>query len=119
MVLKRATGLQIAVRWLASPLWESSKATIIEEMTTPRRYPDGDGLYLKVSPSGEKSWVLRLQVNGTRHDIGLGDARYVPVRTARLEGAALSLPTYMVPKNCADLAPLNSQRQDCRNRAYV
>ncbi len=33
---------------------------MIEELTTPGRYPDGDGLYLKVSPSGGKSWVLRL-----------------------------------------------------------
>ena len=64
------------------------KAAVIEELTMPGRYPDGDGLYLKVSPSGGKSWVLRLQVNGTRHDIGLGDARYVPVRNARLEAAA-------------------------------
>ena len=63
-------------------------ATMIGELVTPGRYPDGDGLYLKVSPSGGKSWVLRLQVNGSRHDIGLGDARYVPVRTARLEAAA-------------------------------
>ncbi|QUT05550.1 integrase arm-type DNA-binding domain-containing protein [Sphingobium phenoxybenzoativorans] len=63
-------------------------ATIIGDLTEPGRYPDGDGLYLKVSPSGGKSWVLRIQVNGTRRDIGLGDARYVPVKTARLEAAA-------------------------------
>jgi integrase len=63
-------------------------ATIIKELADPGRYPDGDGLYLKVSPSGGKSWVLRIQVNGTRRDIGLGDARHVPVRTARLEAAA-------------------------------
>lgn len=63
-------------------------ATIIGELTEPGRYADGEGLYLKISPSGGKSWVLRIQVNGTRRDIGLGDARYVPVRTARLEAAA-------------------------------
>jgi integrase len=63
-------------------------ATIIGDLVEPGRYPDGDGLYLKISPSGGKSWVLRIQVNGTRRDIGLGDARYVPVRTARLEAAA-------------------------------
>lgn len=43
---------------------------------------------MKVSPSSGKSWGLRIQVNGTRRDIGLGDARYVPVETARLEAAA-------------------------------
>lgn len=63
-------------------------ATIIGELSEPGRYPDGDGLYLKVSPSGGKSWVLRIQVNGTRRDIGLGDARHVPVKAARLEAAA-------------------------------
>lgn len=63
-------------------------ATIIGELTEPGRYADGEGLYLKISPSGGKSWVLRIQVNGTRRDIGLGDARYVPVRTARLEAGA-------------------------------
>lgn len=63
-------------------------ATIIGELSEPGRYADGEGLYLKISPSGGKSWVLRIQVNGTRRDIGLGDARYVPVRTARLEAAA-------------------------------
>lgn len=63
-------------------------ATIIAELTEPGRYADGDGLYLKISPSGGKSWVLRIQINGTRRDIGLGNARHVPVRKARLEAAA-------------------------------
>lgn len=36
------------------------------------RHPDGDGLYLLVSPNGTKSWVLRVQVNGKRRDFGLG-----------------------------------------------
>jgi hypothetical protein len=48
---------------------------IIEALKEPGRYADGDGLYLKVSPSGGKSWVLRIQIKGTRRDIGLGDAR--------------------------------------------
>ena len=63
-------------------------ATIIRELSKPGRYADGEGLYLKITPSGGKSWVLRIQVNGMRRDIGLGDARYVPVRAARLEAAA-------------------------------
>jgi len=61
---------------------------IIEALKEPGRYADGDGLYLKISPSGGKSWVLRIQIKGTRRDIGLGDARYVPAPTARLEAAA-------------------------------
>ena len=33
---------------------------------------DGAGLYLRVKPSGAKSWVLRVQFQGRREDIGLG-----------------------------------------------
>ena len=36
------------------------------------RHGDGDGLYLVVKPTGAKSWVLRVQVDGRRRDVGLG-----------------------------------------------
>jgi len=39
-----------------------------------RAYQDGDGLFLLVSPGGAKSWMLRVQVDGKRRDIGLGTA---------------------------------------------
>lgn len=38
----------------------------------PGRHSDGRGLYLLVKPSGAKSWVLRVQHNGTRRDFGIG-----------------------------------------------
>jgi integrase len=38
----------------------------------PGRHPDGKGLYLLVKPSGARSWVLRVQHRGVRHDWGLG-----------------------------------------------
>nr|WP_250893752.1 site-specific integrase [Croceibacterium selenioxidans] len=38
----------------------------------PGTYGDGAGLYLRVKPSGAKSWVLRVQFQGRRQDIGLG-----------------------------------------------
>lgn len=44
------------------------------EHAKPGRHADGDGLYLLVKPSGSKSWVLRVQHNGRRHDFGLGAA---------------------------------------------
>jgi integrase len=44
------------------------------EHAKPGRYADGNGLYLLVKPSGTKSWVLRVQHNGRRHDYGLGTA---------------------------------------------
>lgn len=40
----------------------------------PGRHGDGDGLYLLVKPSGAKSWLLRVQAEGRRRDIGLGAA---------------------------------------------
>ncbi len=40
----------------------------------PGRHADGDGLYLLVKPSGAKAWLLRVQVDGRRRDIGLGTA---------------------------------------------
>lgn len=39
-----------------------------------RAYQDGDGLFLLVSPGGAKSWMLRVQADGKRRDIGLGAA---------------------------------------------
>ena len=40
----------------------------------PGRHGDGDGLFLVVKPSGARSWVLRVQADGTRRDVGLGAA---------------------------------------------
>ena len=40
----------------------------------PGRHSDGNGLYLLVKPSGSRSWVLRVQHNGSRRDLGLGTA---------------------------------------------
>ena len=41
-------------------------------LSKPGRHGDGDGLYLNVAPSGSKSWVQRIVVDGRRRDIGLG-----------------------------------------------
>lgn len=38
----------------------------------PGVHGDGAGLYLRVKPSGAKSWVLRVQFRGQRQDVGLG-----------------------------------------------
>lgn len=49
----------------------------------PGRYADGKGLYLFVKPSGSRSWVLRVQGNGRRRDLGLGPADLVTLTEAR------------------------------------
>jgi len=55
----------------------------VKNLTDPGRYSDGEGLILKIGPTGGKSWILRVQVNGCRRDIGLGDAKAVSLRDAR------------------------------------
>jgi len=42
------------------------------EHAQPGRLIDGDGLHLLVKPSGRMSWVLRVQQDGKRRDVGLG-----------------------------------------------
>jgi integrase len=46
----------------------------------PGRHADGDGLYLLVKPTGARSWLLRVQVDGRRRDIGLGSVDLVGKR---------------------------------------
>lgn len=49
----------------------------------PGRHGDGDGLYLLVSTTGAKSWMIRVQQNGKRRDIGLGSAAALSLSEAR------------------------------------
>ncbi len=49
----------------------------------PGKHGDGRGLMLVVSTSGAKKWVLRIQVKGKRHDVGLGSATDVSLSEAR------------------------------------
>ena len=55
----------------------------IDTLSNPGRYSDGGGLYLNVSPTGAKSWVLRTVVKGRRRDIGLGGLSYTSLQNAR------------------------------------
>ncbi len=47
------------------------------------RHGDGRGLFLYVKPTGARSWVLRYQVQGRRHDLGLGSYPDVTLAMAR------------------------------------
>ena len=44
---------------------------------------DGGGLYLRVSPTGAKSWVFRFQLDGKRRDMGLGPYPDISLADAR------------------------------------
>ena len=63
-------------------------AAKVKAVTEPGRYGDGAGLYLYVAPSGSKSWVQRIMVNGRRRDIGLGGYPTVGLAEARNHAAA-------------------------------
>ena len=58
-------------------------ATFVRQNRDPGRYGDGNGLYLVVDPSGASRWVLRVQANGKRRDIGLGGIGSVTLAKAR------------------------------------
>ncbi|MCY3747071.1 MAG: tyrosine-type recombinase/integrase [Acidobacteria bacterium] len=50
----------------------------------PGKYRAEQTLYLRVRPSGRKSWVQRLTIHGKRRDIGLGPFDLVTLAEARI-----------------------------------
>ncbi len=58
-------------------------ATGAKALTAPGRYSDGDGLELLIGRSGAKSWVVRVQKDGKRRDIGAGSFKKVSLADAR------------------------------------
>ena len=58
-------------------------ATAVKAAKEPGRYGDGDGLFLLVGKTGARSWIVRIQKDGKRRDIGLGSAAKVSLALAR------------------------------------
>jgi integrase len=79
------SGSENAMPWVMGNLTKDQ----VRDLSAPGRYSDGDGLILKIGPSGGKSWILRVQVNGRRRDIGLGDSQDFSLRAARAAAADL------------------------------
>jgi Phage integrase central domain/Arm DNA-binding domain len=46
-------------------------------------YPDGNGLYLRITESGTKNWIYRYSVDGKARDMGLGPISAVSLAKAR------------------------------------
>jgi len=63
----------------------------VETMKTPGDHADGNGLYMRVKPSGMKTWLFRYQVNGHRHAMGLGSTRLKSLAQAREKSYELAL----------------------------
>jgi len=65
-------------------------------LTRPGVYSDGGGLYLRVRPSGTRSWIFICMIKGKRREMGLGSTldvslsrareKAIEARTAFLEG---------------------------------
>ena len=62
-------------------------AVAVRALTAPGRYGDGDGLYVDVAPGGARAWIVRVQANGKRRDIGLGSLKLIGLADARTAAA--------------------------------
>jgi len=47
-------------------------ARLVESVTEPGKYFDGQGLFLRVQPNGARQWVQRIVIRGKRCELGLG-----------------------------------------------
>ena len=57
----------------------------IKALHQPGRYRDGDCLFLNVTASGTRSWVVRLKIRrGPRRDLGIGPYPLLGLKEARL-----------------------------------
>jgi len=55
----------------------------VEKAKLPGMYPDGGGLYLRVTPEGTKQWVLRYMLNRRARWMGLGPFSLYSLQEAR------------------------------------
>ncbi|HEY2531836.1 MAG TPA: integrase arm-type DNA-binding domain-containing protein [Xanthobacteraceae bacterium] len=55
----------------------------VSKATKPGFYADGHSLYLRIGPTGAKSWVFRYRKSGRLHDMGLGPLHTVSLADAR------------------------------------
>ncbi|VXD07812.1 hypothetical protein SPHINGOT1_80228 [Sphingomonas sp. T1] len=58
-------------------------AQTVRALSTPGLHGDGNGLYLKVDPSGAKRWIQRIVIAGKRRDLGIGPLSLVSLAEAR------------------------------------
>ncbi len=55
----------------------------VQRKTAPGMYHDGRGLYLRIGPTGAKSWIYRYKAGGTERQMGLGAWPTVSLAAAR------------------------------------
>jgi integrase len=79
----------------------------------PGLYGDGDGLYLRVSLSGTKSWIFRYRQSGKLRDMGLGSVQLVTLAEARAAAHEQSKVMLAYRQGATELDPI-SNRKDLR-----
>jgi len=80
-------------------------AAFIRTVKKPGKYFDGQGLFLRVEPSGSRRWVQRTTIRGKRTEIGLGSASLVSLAEAR----AIALRNRKLAREGGD--PLRAKRE--------
>lgn len=74
-------------------MWEEAMGRLtiarVKEASRAGRMGDGQGLYLLVVNINAKSWIVRIQKDGKRRDIGLGSALKVSLSDARKKAAKI------------------------------
>src|SRR5262249_24853638 len=78
------------------------------------RLPDGGNLYLQVTKSlyegFNRNWIFRYELDGKRHDLGLGPAHTVGLKQARAKAADLRLQIYDGIDPATERAELKAER---------
>ncbi len=54
-----------------------------KSLVKPGKHADRDSLYLNITKRGNKSWIYRYQLDGKRHEMGLGSLKDVTLAEAR------------------------------------
>jgi len=58
-------------------------AAKVKSIKKPGMHGDGNGLYLRVTGSGSRSWMQRIVIHGRRRDLGLGGYPAIGLAEAR------------------------------------
>jgi hypothetical protein len=58
-------------------------AVKVKQVTEPGKYYDENGLYLRVKPSGAKTWAQKIVIGGRQRELGLGSTMLVTLAEAR------------------------------------